>query len=240
MGIWWDVTIIRWGWKPWNHEINHPAIFVVHPWLWKPSHHLTSLKHALNIVVPIIVIMNIMHCRTCSTSSPAFTGIAQQFYCTNGLECVLNVNGNGFSEKDRLILDDLTKEKLGHLPYLLCKCIYVYMEIDGIIIHVRYFNCGVIWHLFIDTPDNTPSMSWTWIKTWQFKGSRTLVLIYWAFIGQSCGTENSTAPDLVTLYHVCFRILSQQRFHNKTMFWLSKSWLFCGDAPKQKPSESWN
>lgn len=23
----------------------------------------------------------------------------QQFYCTNGLDCVLNVNGNGFSEK---------------------------------------------------------------------------------------------------------------------------------------------
>jgi hypothetical protein len=30
--------------------------------------------------------------------------------------------------------------------------------------------------------------------------------------------ENSTAPDLVTSYHVCFQILSQQRFHNKTMF----------------------
>ncbi|CAL1146831.1 unnamed protein product [Cladocopium goreaui] len=26
----------------------------------------------------------------------------QQFYCTNGLECVLNVNGNGFSEKDHI------------------------------------------------------------------------------------------------------------------------------------------
>ena len=143
MGIWWDVTIIRWGWKPWNHEINHPAIFVVRPWLWKPSHHLTSLKHSLNIVVPIIVIMKIMNCRTFSTSSPAFTGIAQQFYCTNGLECVLNVNGNGFSEKDRLILDDLTKEKLGHLPYLPCKvsikCIYIY-----IIVYIIYMDIDCI------------------------------------------------------------------------------------------------
>ena len=136
--------------------------------------------------------------------------------------------------------------------------VYIYIYLYGYrwYIHVRSFNCGVTWHLFIDTTDTTYYSKYflnlnknltvqnKFSNLGRRHNSNIHVLIYCAFIGQTCGTGNSWKFNSTRLGHIIPRLFSDSFpttfSQQNNVFAFSKSWLFCGDAPKQKPSESWN
>jgi hypothetical protein len=263
MGIWWDVTIIRGGFsmKPWNKPSSD---FCGTPMT------METLKHSWNIVVPIIVIMKIINCRTFSNMFPCLHRHRSAILLHQRLGMCAErqrqrLLGEGpadflgwFDERKVRTFTIFTMygEYIISIIYIYSVYIYIYLYGYRWYIHVRSFNCGVTWHLFIDTTDTTYYSKYflnlnknltvqnKFSNLGRRHNSNIHVLIYCAFIGQTCGTGNSWKFNSTRLGHIIPRLFSDSFpttfSQQNNVFAFSKSWLFCGDAPKQKPSESWN